>query len=274
MNPVLVPDHIFDAVNDSAPEVVEKWLASVAAPRDVVNFVRTGVDHGNATLLSYASCVTPFAAKEFELMRLLISHGADVNHIETDNASPIQNVLYLFNARCSAKAVMDIIVLLLNAGADVNRKGFDGFPIAMAVQKFAEPAEHPPGRALLAEVITTLLRAGASADTSSALHMSGWQAMRDVETMIRQSADVLSAAHDPQLAMLRTDANFATVKAQINGVHAAGSWRTYIMAPRLEVLTLRGLANRRKIRSTDPAMNNLLALPNELICQVLAFWFG
>ena len=44
------------------------------------------------------------------------------------------------------------------------------------------------------------------------------------------------------------------------------------MAPRLEVLTLRGLANRGKIRSTDPALNNLVALPNELICQVLAFW--
>ena len=42
----------------------------------------------------------------------------------------------------------------------------------------------------------------------------------------------------------------------------------------LEVLTLRGLANRGKIRSTDPALNNLVALPNELICQVLAFWFG
>ena len=51
-------------------------------------------------------------------------------------------------------------------------------------------------------------------------------------------------------------------------------WRAYIMAPRLEVLTLRGLANGGKIRSTDPALNNLVALPNELICQVLAFWFG
>ena len=34
------------------------------------------------------------------------------------------------------------------------------------------------------------------------------------------------------------------------------------------------LANGGKIRSTDPALNNLVALPNELICQVLAFWFG
>ncbi len=73
---------------------------------------------------------------------------------------------------------------------------------------------------------------------------------------------------------LDEDPYFATAVAQIYGVRAAGSWRAYIMAPRLEVLTLRGLANRGKIRSTDPALNNLAALPNELICQVLAFWFG
>ena len=55
---------------------------------------------------------------------------------------------------------------------------------------------------------------------------------------------------------------------------AAGSWRAFVMAPRLEILTLRGLANRGKIRSPDPTLNNLVALPNELICQVLAYTWG
>ena len=67
---------------------------------------------------------------------------------------------------------------------------------------------------------------------------------------------------------------FAIALVRINGVRAYGSWHAFVMRPRLEVLTLRGLANRGKIRSTDPALNNLVALPNELICQVLAFWFG
>ena len=53
----------------------------------------------------------------------------------------------------------------------------------------------------------------------------------------------------------------------------------------LEILTLRGLVNRAKLRATsrrslrrsrnisssDPALNNLVALPNEL-CKVLAYW--
>ena len=99
-------------------------------------------------------------------------------------------------------------------------------------------------------------------------NVSGWQAMRNVRSVVEQSGD------DPRCAKLFVDPHFMTIQAHINGVHAAGSWRAYIMAPRLEVLALRGLANRGKIRSADPAMNNLAALPNELICQVLAFWFG
>ena len=78
---------------------------------------------------------------------------------------------------------------------------------------------------------------------------------------------------DPRCAKLLADPHFKTIKAQIDGVHAAGSWRAYIMAPRLEVLTLRGLANRSKIRSTDPALNNLVALP-EQPTQVSRFGFG
>lgn len=123
-----------------------------------------------------------------------------------------------------------------------------------------------------------LLRAGADVDKSPANIVSGWQAMRNVNALAS------SLGNEPHYAMLRTDANFATIKAHINGVHAAGSWRAYILAQRLEVLTLRGLANCRRangtvmsrgmIRSADPAMNNLVALPNELICHVLAFWFG
>ena len=76
----------------------------------------------------------------------------------------------------------------------------------------------------------------------------------------------------------------AAIKRHILGVLEAGSWRDYIMRPRLEILTLRGLVNRAKQRATtlrrsprnmtssDPALNNLVALPNELLCKVLAYW--
>ena len=47
----------------------------------------------------------------------------------------------------------------------------------------------------------------------------------------------------------------------------------------MRAVTLRGLVNRAKLRrsrnnisSSDPALNNLVALPNELLCKVLAYW--
>jgi hypothetical protein len=96
-----------------------------------------------------------------------------------------------------------------------------------------------------------------------------------------QNLNPKSRFFNPEMAV---DPHFATVKRHVHGLRAHGSWRAYVLAQRLEVLTLRGLANRRRsngtvtsrgmIRSADPAMNNLVALPNELICQVLAFWFG
>ena len=34
------------------------------------------------------------------------------------------------------------------------------------------------------------------------------------------------------------------------------------------------LRRSRNVTSSDPALNNLVALPNELLCKVLAYWHG
>ena len=109
------------------------------------------------------------------------------------------------------------------------------------------------------EIVTMLLRAGAASTHNYA-----------VVTMM-QNLTPDSGYFKPEMAR---DPHFATVKRHVQGLRAHGSWSAYVLAQRLEVLTLSGLANRGMIRSADPALNNLVALPNELICQVLAFWFG
>ena len=265
-----VPERIFDAACEGELEEVQKFLASVAAPRDVVDCIDPS-PQCNATLLSYVSFGRPYDTGRAELVSLLISHGANVNNIESDGASPLCNVLRFFSYECSGEAVIDMVSQLLSAGADVNW-GYRsyGFPITMVIEKLAKLRR--PDNAVLAEVVTMLLRAGASVDRTSEGKLTGWQSMRNLwlsTVRVMETHD-----EDRRCANLLADPHFITIKAQIDGVHAHGSWRAYIMAPRLEVLTLRGLANRGKIRSTDPALNNLVALPNELICQVLAFWFG
>ena len=92
----------------------------------------------------------------------------------------------------------------------------------------------------------------------------------------------------PKIWLASVDADaLGAIKRHVLGVLEAGSWRDYIMRSRLEILTLRGLVNRAKLRATtlrrsprrsrnmtssDPALNNLVALPNELLCKVLAYW--
>ena len=267
----VIPKRIYDAVCTGGVAEVEEWLASLAAPRDVVNVEVPIYVGGNATLLFYVTFGMPFGASHAELVRLLISHGANVNQLESlslsDGASPLHNLLHFFGPDCSGKAVIDAVKSLLSAGAEVNRDFHGRFPITVVIEKLAKRLY--PDSAVIAEVVTMLLRAGASVDSSSGGKLSGWQTMRQVHaTAVRCNDDY------PWRANLLADPHFITIKAQIDGVHAHGSWRAYIMAPRLEVLTLRGLANRGKIRSADPALNNLVALPNELICQVLAFWIG
>ena len=269
----VVPERVFDAACGGGVAEVEEWLTSAAASRDV--------DQGNGitALLSCATFSTPFDANSVRIVRLLISHGADVNHIATDGSSPLINVLHLCHGnRCSEIAVLSMVSILIRAGADVLKSGPHGLPFSMAMRRFTDvpsafPCDAKSGvrrrRRMFMEIVTMLLRAGAASTHNYA-----------VVTMM-QNLTPDSGYFKPEMAR---DPHFATVKRHVQGLRAHGSWSAYVLAQRLEVLTLRGLANRRRsngtvtsrgmIRSADPALNNLVALPNELICQVLAFWFG
>ena len=52
----------------------------------------------------------------------------------------------------------------------------------------------------------------------------------------------------------------------------AGSFKRWAMQSHYEILTLRGLANKKYVTSTDPKLNSLVALPNEVLCHVLGYW--
>ncbi len=172
MDPGVVPQEVFDAACDGKLDEVVELLASAAAPREVVNAVSPDV--GNATLLSYVTFGMPFGASHAELVRLLISHGANVNQIEPYGSSPLINVLHFLSYECSGEAVIDMVKSLLSAGANVNWGGSNyGFPISVVAVSLK--SSNCPDSALIEEVVTMLLRAGASVDRSSANNVSGWQ---------------------------------------------------------------------------------------------------
>ena len=61
--------------------------------------------------------------------------------------------------------------------------------------------------------------------------------------------------------------------ALVHGVRAAGgTWAAYRRLPRKEVLRLRSLSKRGRAKATDPVLDRVFQLPNELAWCVLDFW--
>ena len=71
---------------------------------------------------------------------------------------------------------------------------------------------------------------------------------------------------------LVSDHFFGMIRDIIRSIRQAGSYKRWSMQEHYEILTLRGLAHRDYITSTDPKLNSLVALPNEVLCHVLGYW--
>ena len=75
---------------------------------------------------------------------------------------------------------------------------------------------------------------------------------------------------------LRDNAAFLQAKALINGVRAAGSWKSYCRLPHKSVLRLRSLVARGRARerlATSRAMKFIVRQgDNGIVWTILSFW--
>ena len=103
-----------------------------------------------------------------------------------------------------------------------------------------------------------LLRAGASLDACGA---GGGNVT--AETMWYASSYHVS----------EDDEHWVAVKALLDGVRAAGSYKRYMRTPHRNVLAVRGLAQRGKLSTSDPVLNFLARLGDSgVVWYVLSFW--
>ena len=158
---------------------------------------------------------------------------------------------------CARTGAVDAVRLLIAAGASVNLKTSTHAhtPLASALSWFGGEG-HEPRQCL--DIIIELLRAGASLDSCHG-------------NLSAESCLLRSVRRRPWVA----DGDvFCEIEDLFREIRIVGpqALRDFIMAPILEILTLRGLASRGKIRSTDPKLNSLVALPNEVLCHVLGYW--
>ena len=205
-----------------------------------------------STLLTSVASARHMTAQHLELMRYLISRGADVNRLDWQGDwSPLHMCV------CAQSGAVDAIELLVAAGANINGRRTPGdlshTPLCDAIDFLGIEGHAPRDRFA---VVWALLRAGASLDSC--------YGAAPIESRLLQVLRVR-----PHLL---SDEFFGRIRDIFSSVRQAGSFKRWSMQSHYEILTLRGLANRDYITSTDPKLNKLVALPNEVLCHVLGYW--
>jgi hypothetical protein len=242
-----LPKEIGDAAQDADKDAVMAWLNAGGSIDDV--------DDGGYTLVN--CCAAGGLVDEIirdghvALARDLIALGADVNIVCTvDGDTPLLRVL---NHRDREPQQMNMFSLLLAAKASVNVSNWSGqSPLCLAILRPSEPST---------TMVTELLRAGASLDACRG-------SPPDNET----AEDVIQSKerNDPAVA---ENEHWCATKRLVAGVRQHGSYKRYARSFHRDVLAVRGLAQRGKLRTDDPVLNFLARLGDNGVCwHILSFW--
>jgi len=146
------------------------------------------------------------------------------------------------------------------------------------------------------ENVGALLDAGADINatdrdglTPLIIHARGGDCRQDiVRLLVRRGADISLADNDGRDAMM--NAHGWGTRSFLTDVVAAGSWKAYLRAPRIELVRLRSLCARGRAPSSDSFLQRLFGtpgssarstraakrtsnpLPNEVFWHVLTYW--
>ena len=268
----MIPEFVADAARYADKDEVAAWLDE--HPQTV-----NDVDTDGTSLLHV--CLAKdgnYDANRLDLVKYLISRGADVNRIAVGEENEGICPLHL---ACGGKGTFanKFVVLLIGAGSQVNRRVAGGefmdlfgaltqverSPLGAAIDNFLCDRGHSGKLAM----VCTLLRAGASLDNCAG----------------DNSAEELVTAEEQYKNLIKGNWHFAALKTVIKDVSAAGSWKKYCRrrGPHREILALRSLAMRgyitpypkRHVRGADwkAAVAFVSCLgDNGVVWNILSFW--
>ena len=235
-------------------ENIKNWLLSGSA--DVNAMVLNGSGSG---ILNYILMGKPslFTNDATELIQLLVAHGADARQADNVGWTPLHWCTHVGEA-----------VALLDAGADIDAMTFSGdsdldtTPLQKAIQRDEF------------DVAQLLIRRGA-----------------DLELMPSNTSENRHIYHKPWVEH-HTRLARREIWQLIDDVKAAGGWKSYVRAPRVELVRLRLLCARGRARppSSKPILARLFGapgsskkstrasklasrpLPKEVFWHVLSYW--
>ena len=187
-----------------------------------------------------------------QLARDLIARGA--NPSISDNWNGTTALMWA----CAGAAPLEMVPLLLDAGADVRAKGHNNFRKTALAFMFTH-AELSTRDTLT--IVHMLLRAGATLDACCK----------------QESAEDLLRRQQPRWPAYATDPHLIELKRVFRGVRASkGSYSRYVKKEVLVILALvrRGRASTIHAGDHRTAFDILATSPNEVAWHVLAFSFG
>ena len=238
---MVLPMSIGDAAQEGDRDTVIAWLDAGGSINDI--------DEVGSSLVY---CCTQADVEEHTigdghvaLARHLIALGADVNAAPDDGFTPLHEICQKHR---EPQAVLDMMSLLLGAGANVNTRDCNGdTPLYWAI--------HPS--TLRITIITALLRAGASLDACSG----------------DQTAEDIIQRKESNNSALAGNEHWKEIKALVHGVRHHGSYKRYARSFHRDVLAVRGLAQRGKLSTNDPVLNFLARrADNGVVWKILEYW--
>ena len=243
-----LPYAIGEAASEGDFERVKAWLAggSESAPRSV-----NSSDDTDWTLLHWTTTSDQLTPEHVEFVRYLISQGVRVN---APSLSTKKTALHYACDNTSA----DMVSVLVAAGAAVNQLSHYNLTPLLCIDLFCEAT---------LDIVTILLRAGASLDSSTRSFEEHLDGLEDDDP-------------DPdQLEHVRA------IRPLVASVRAAGSWKAHCISPHKEVLRLRSLVARgrvklprtRRPRGRDARQKRALEFvvrqgDNGIVWHILSFW--
>ena len=240
-----LPYEIGEAASQGDFERVKAWLAGGRSVDDR--------DDTDWTLLHWTTTSDQLGPEHVEFARYLISQGVRLN---APSLSTKKTALHYACDNTSA----ELVSVLVAAGAAVNQLSRDGHTPLFSIDLVCEST---------LDIVTILLRAGASLDSST----------RSFEEHLNRIDDDLDDDHHRYIGEIGN---------LVASVRAAGSWKAHCRLAHKEVLRLRSLvargrvklpsrSRRRSPRGRDARQKRALEFvvrqgDNGIVWHILSFW--
>ena len=260
---MVLPRELFQAVTSRDMDAVRQFVES--NPERVNEYFEGGEYKVNLL------CVASMGSGRAEMVRYLISRGADVE-CRHNRVTPLQMACIAVNP--------ESVALLLQAGANVNRIEDWGNGTGSAITSTLITGHGTDGAGIF-ECLRLLLRAGLALDVLQHGRITSLEQIIDQRIRAIDYAGHLDRSLDLVRAMRAS--MYTSASSRLS------PWRQFVLAPSVAVLRLRSLAARGRAREvtwdrpgsrsrargrTPRPIAWLLDphTPNDIVWNVLAFW--